>query len=176
MPFILSHHPECAYFSSDYITVRGVKLCIGCTFVFSSAVLFVIIDIIWHVWSLFLVTHWELLLLLAVIELVYYAGFGKNIKSFKILSKISLGILYASVVLAIYHTNLPELIKWYVLFLTYMLMNASIIGIRLYKVTKTCKKCPMYKDYPLCDGFKQIMLRLEKDGFVEILERENVSQ
>jgi len=53
-------------------------------------------------------------------------------------------------------------------FLIYMLLNAIVAVTRVYKNEKTCMKCPMYKDYPLCDGYGELVRAWVREGFARI--------
>jgi len=169
MPYLTSHHPECDYYRDDYLTINGVKLCVGCTFGYSTAIIILIIDFVTKFWrnistiSLFFLVSFSLL-----IELIYYSGLLKN-KYFKIISKIFLGVLASIVILEILYSSLREPFKLILAFVAYGLINNTLTGIRLYRIEKTCRKCPMYNDFPLCNGFKEIIEKLERDGYVKLV-------
>lgn len=169
MPFILSHHPECDQYKNDYIIVKGVKLCIGCTFVISTALLMFIIDLFVDLWGLYLVKYHVLFLVLGLsIEALYYTGLGRENKKIKIFSKIVLGAIIACIFIYILHANASTTAKAITFIYTYMLINAIISGTRIIHIERKCKKCTEYKDFPLCSGFRELLLKLENRGFVKI--------
>lgn len=168
-PFITSHHPDCGHFKGHYIVIRGTKLCIGCFFTFTTAVVVILFHVFVGIWR-FIPKDPLLFILAAVVYLALYVVgiFGRNMK-LKIVSKIVFGFIF--VVILIYIYELPytsDFIRIAVTILVFMMVNYVIGGIRSYKMLKVCDGCAEKVDFPFCSGFKAIINKLIDDGFVEV--------
>lgn len=166
--FLLSHHPSCEYYRNDYIEIRGVKLCIGCFFTTPVVIILVLLDIFDNFWEMIYPFILAIVLSLILIQALYYLNILGRSKLAKVFSKITLGVLYSIILLYPMHLPLRYFFRVMLTFLTYMLLNATIASIRVYKNEKTCRKCPMYRDYPFCDGYRELVEKWIHEGFAKI--------
>ncbi len=165
-PFILSHHPSCGKFDDHVFTVRGVKFCIGC---FTSFPAFFIAFAIGYFtgWGEYVSIGIGLLLMsLLATPYLLYKGLKLRSKGFNMFSKASFGVAFAvySFIVLNYFPNIT--IAFLLVFYTGSLLTAIINLKRVVEMENICKKCPMYKDFPRCDGFMDIIEKLERDSFL----------
>lgn len=166
--YLLSHHPSCDYYRNDYVEFRGVKLCIGCFFATPTVIIFILLDISLGIWDVISPRLSLIVPILILVQVYYYLNVSRWVKITKIVSKICLGILYAIILLYPLHLPFNYLFKFMITFLLYMLLNAFIAVTRIYKDWKKCMKCPMHKDYPLCDGYKDLVKSWIREGFAKV--------
>ncbi len=173
MPFTTSHHPECRHYEGHYIKIGRYKLCIGCTFTYPTILAVLLIHKYTDVTRKIFSMGWEFLAALTMMYIVLYAFkiFDKHI-AIKIASKIYLGTTLTLIIL--YTVNkLPyqKPINIVIAILLYLFLANTLSAIRGYKIVKTCRKCDQWHRFPLCEGFKNILEKLEKEGFVLIRSR-----
>ncbi len=164
--YLLSHHPSCEYYRDDYVEFRGNKLCIGCFFTIPTVILVFILDLSLGVWALISRYIYHIILILLLVEILYYFNLLGKRKIVKIFSKIGLGLLYALLLLYPLYLPVSSLAKGILFGLVYMLLNSLIGVIRVYRNERKCRNCPMYNDYPFCDGYRDLIQRNIKAGFV----------
>jgi len=170
MPFTLSHHPECKKYLGHYITVGRYKLCIGCFFGYTSAVAFIILHIFYGLLSFALNVRFLFFAFLIFLFLYASKVFDRHL-ILKISSKIYISFIMVAIILDVYYlADATRTIRIVMAFLAYSMMNIVLTGIRGYKMVRTCRKCEQWKDFPLCDGFINIVRKLQEDEFVEVIE------
>lgn len=166
-PFILSHHPDCVYFKDHYFSVKGVKLCVGCftayptfLFVFLSGYFFKVFSFLSFRTSLIV----SLLLVLPYV--IYRFERFHHSKKFNVLAKASFAVAFAILFNALLNAPVPSWYSWLLIILIGGLVNSVFNALRAFKMEKVCKSCPMYSEFPRCDGFIEIIEKLERDGFL----------
>ncbi len=165
-PFILSHHPSCGKFDDHVFTVKKVKFCIGC---FTSFPAFLLAFTVGFFTGLgeYINLHLGLILLLMFsAPYILYKALKLRSKFFNMFSKASFGVSFAifSFILLNYipNTTLAFLLVFYVGSLITAIINLK----RVIEMENICKKCPQFKDFPRCEGFREIIEKLERDSFL----------
>ena len=173
MPFILSHHPLCdKYSKGHYITVGKYSLCIGCTFTYPTIIILLLLNSAFNIMEIFLINP-ILIAIISIAFLAMYASglFDKSIKA-KILSKIYLGTIVTSIMLYVYYSITSSIVvRVYLTFLVLMVFLNTFSTLRGVKILWICRSCEQWDRFPFCDGFRDIVQRLIKDGFAECLKR-----
>ncbi len=178
MPFVLSHHPECEKFSENhYITIRGIKLCIGCFFTIPTIVGLVLLQGIFHYWRL-IPTSLAFAVVggVSMIQVCAFLDVGKGSLGWKLFTKIAHGIGFVAVFLLIFRLPIAEVWKWIFSYVFYFTTGSLIGFIRAYRMDAVCSNCPEYAAFPMCYGFTHILERLQTHGFIEVTKREKTHQ
>ena len=168
-PFITSHHPDCNRFRGHYITIRGVKLCIGCFFSLSTALVVLLYHIVFGVWTLFPKNIIIYIISALVYATLYASGlFGKS-KALKILSKIVFATIFVIILIYVYGLPYPSsYMRILMTLIVFVSVNYIVGAIRLYGMFKVCDRCPEKELFPFCSGFKEIVDRLISDNFARL--------
>ena len=161
---LLSHHPNCEYFSKHVYHVRKYRLCIGCfTFYPSIAItiIFTLLFIDLNYFNLLLIFNLSYIFMLPVI-----LNFLKltKFRVLKIFSKISLGIGIGLYIVAIFVLPFHILIKIFTI-LEINIFVGVIAYIRSIHIQKECKKCDYQGDWDSCPGMKPVRDKLYAHGF-----------
>ena len=170
-PFITAHHPECKYYRNHYISIFGVKLCIGCTFTLLTAIP---ILILFFTIGLPFIEDVIQLLVLIIILLIFEIPLklmDKNKISVKIIRKLILGIILSFSFIVILSLRLPLIYVGSLLWLYYNILSILFIVSRIRKYQSICKKCEFYDNFPFCPGFEKQILRLERNKFTELIQK-----
>lgn len=166
-PFLLAHHPLCSYFEDHVITVRGHKLCMGCTFLLPSFFL-----------SLFIFMYTDLLVLLSITYRIILAlglmscqlssliEFKKSQKKFKIILKALTGIGFAILTSTIFILTLNFYLKIIILGIIYYSTVGAWGYHTLKHLTVTCQACDYHGNWKVCDGFRDIYKKLLEHNFI----------
>ena len=167
-PFILSHHPSCVYFKDHYFSVRGVKLCIGC---FTAYPTFLFVFLLGYFFKIFSFLSFRTSLAVSVFLLVPYMIYRfdrfHGSRKFNVFAKASFGASFAILFNAFLNAPVPSWYSWLLIILIGGLVNSIVNALRVLKMEKVCKSCPMYSAFPRCDGFIDIIEKLERDGFLK---------
>lgn len=174
MPFLLSHHPNCdTYRENHYITVKGIKLCIGCFFTYPPALLLILVQVLFFPYWYFLPIKIILSLLIGIIflQILAFLDVGQERIKWKIFTKISLGGGFVLVFMLIFRSPFSTLSKFALSYLFYLLTGSIIGFIRAYQMDSTCSECNSYSSFPMCPGFQNILESLQKNEFIELSQR-----
>ena len=175
-PYLLAHHPICKYYEDHFVTVKGKKLCIGCTFLIPSFFLGVGVFLFTplinssflyyiNLQTLFLVS-----LILSASQLVpsIVKRFKKSKKIKAVLKTVS-GLGFALIVYVILKTPVqsqhPLLIHLLYLFLIYYVFVFPYGFFKIRNITKTCTSCEFKGNWEICDGFRDFYRRMYEENF-----------
>ena len=179
-PFILSHHPECDFYRDHYVEFRGLKFCIGCFFGVIPAFITFLLIIFSSLWiSIGEMTASMVTISFLILGVMFSIFKGKS-KIIKILSKIFLahGLVFLILthyyyISAIYLKS--DIFRIVTTVLLYIFLLQIYYAIRFISDYNTCKRCNQFHQYPLCDGFRNLIIRLKEERFLEIVEEEGRS-
>lgn len=107
-----------------------------------------------------------LTILLVVPYVVYRFERFHHSKKFNVFSKACFGVAFAILSVAILNLPLPTWYSWLIVIMIGGLVSNIVNSLRVFKMERVCKKCPMHDMFPKCDGFKSIVEKLERDGFL----------
>jgi len=141
-PMILSHHPPCETYKNHTINIGKLKLCIGCTIGYSSAILSIIlIKILYDRNSFGLIPILILGIIFSLAQLLSLTSITE-VKSIKILQKFLIGTGSGFIIIFLYLTiNLPVIFKFVVIFVCISILVFPI-GLLHYRTSsKTCENC-----------------------------------
>jgi len=145
-PMILSHHPPCETYKNHTINIGKLKLCIGCTIGYSSAILSIIlIKILYDRNSFNLIPLLILGIIFSLAQLLSLSSITE-VKSIKIIQKFLIGTGSGFIVIFLYLTiNLPEIFKLIVIFICISILVIPI-GLLHYRTSsKICENCEIKK-------------------------------
>ncbi len=145
-PMILSHHPPCETYKNHTINIGKLKLCIGCTIGYSSAILSIIlIKILYDRNSFNLIPILILGIIFSLAQLLSLSSITE-VKSIKIIQKFLIGTGSGFIIIFLYLTiNLPEIFKLIVIFICISILVIPI-GLLHYRTSsKTCENCEIKK-------------------------------
>lgn len=149
-PFILAHHPACERFKDHIVKIRGVCICRGCLFVYSTAIVSLILfnlpgkPSLLPYWGYFVLSF--LFFFFSVIRKFYplKTNLGENI------SRIFLGLtLSLSITSAIKAPSFQIKITLIVIIIIVWSIYNGLNGMRTINI---CRKCPEYNTFPKCSG------------------------
>jgi len=170
-PILLSHHPNCKYFSEHVYHIGRYKLCIGCFTYYPTIVITIILSLIFFEMTLdtiYIMFYTSFLfflpLILNALELTKY-------KILKIFTKISIGIGTGWFILGVIFMPFFPIIMKIFLILEVNFFTGVIAYIRANRLEKDCKKCKYKKDWRNCPGMKEIMENLYLHGFKNVEKR-----
>lgn len=177
MPFLTAHHPMCQYYIDHYFKIGKLKICIGCVITIPTFSLILAYHFVYNIWML-IPYHlfWYVIITLIVFLVLYHIGLHmgleNKVKFLKIVSKVIMGVLLGLAV--IYVLSIP--MKSYFLnllfaLIVFSLINGAYSSIRNFKIYRTCSRCSQFKEFPLCDGFRDIVEKLLINGFISIEKR-----
>ena len=141
-PMILSHHPPCETYKNHTINIGRLKLCIGCTIGYTSAILSIILTkILYDRNSFNLIPILIIGIILSLAQLLSLTSITE-VKSIKIIQKFLIGTGSGLIIIFLYLTiNLPEIFKLIVVFICISILVIPI-GILHYRTSSgTCEKC-----------------------------------
>ena len=163
-PILLGHHPSCKRYNSDVFIIGGLRLCIGCSVMYPT---FILSTMIITLLFFFGYVHWYLLLILTPIFYstlaLKYLGVT-SLKPVKALVAFYLGIGLACFLWGALFT------PYGVFFLIplFMIVNIAVAYSAKYRKQsfyKKCKKCAYKMNWVRCPGMKDIIKKLDADGF-----------
>ena len=166
-PLLLSHHPNCHYFSDHVYHLGKYKLCIGC-FTFYPTIAITIITLVaffeFSIINLMLVFISAFIFFIPIILNIF--NLTKN-KFLKILSKVSIGIgtglLIVSTILLPFHILIKISLLIEINFIT-----GVIAYIRAKHVKEICTKCEYEANWDGCPSMKPIMDNLYEHNFKKL--------
>ncbi len=163
-PILLSHHPDCDFFSNHVYHVGKKKLCIGCFTYYPTIVITIILTLI------FIELTLTNLIVLFISSFICFLAVFLNVlkltktRFLKIISKILIGIgagffIIAAIFLPI-HIFLKIMMIWEINF-----FGGLISFIRTKGIEKYCRNCEYKKDWDNCSGMKHIRDKLYEHEF-----------
>ena len=141
-PIILSHHPLCGEFDDHVFRIRGRYVCIGCTTVYPSALVALLL-----LWVLN-VSSFEITFPIA------FSSFALNLIRFlskshrySALFNVFLGVSLGASVLAVIHSSGSLQLAAVLLVLSVTIIFSYAKGNR---VLAKCRSCERYREWPSC--------------------------
>ena len=145
-PMILSHHPPCERYKNHTINIGRLKLCIGCTIGYTSAILTIILTkILYDRNSFNLIPILIIGIILSLAQLLSLTSITEK-KSIKIIQKFLMGTGSGFIIIFLYLTiNLLEIFKLIIVFVCISILIIPI-GILHYRTSsRTCEYCEIKK-------------------------------
>lgn len=174
-----AHHPVCSRYKNHYFTIGNIHLCVGCTSVYTT---FVISLILFLKYQFFFIEHFiilPLLFLYAVIISMLHVVFKPEKKVIKAFSRASLGLGGAAYITMIIFVN-----KWYIALILGLM---AFIMVLLYGELRKganlalCQTCPMKYHDPPCDPILNTERKMAKlnrliDEQIEMLSQRRANR
>ena len=174
-PYLLAHHPICKYYEEHFITIKGKKLCIGCTFLIPSFLFSVVIFLFTSIPTiLFNSINLQNLFLIGLILatsqlLIHFLRVLKRSKKVKSLLKVISGVGFGLIVYVILKIPIqsehPLITRLIYLFLIYYVFVFPYGFFKIRNITKTCTACKFRGDWDICDGFKDFNKKMYEENF-----------
>ncbi len=169
-PLLLSHHPNCHYFSDHVYPLGKHKLCIGCFTFYPTVAITIIILVIFFALSVFnlvLMFFFSFIFFIPIILNIFNLTKNKFLKTF---SKVSIGIgtglLIISTILLPFHILLKISLLIEINFIT-----GVIAYVRAKHVKEICSKCEHEANWDDCPAMKPIMDKLYEHRFKKLKEK-----
>lgn len=169
-PLLLSHHPDCRYFSDHVYHVGKHKLCIGCfTFYPTIAITIIILAMFFELSmvNLSLMFLFSFIFFIPIILNIF--NLTKN-KFLKTLSKVSIGIgtglLIISTILLPFHIFIKISLLIEINFLT-----GVIAYVRAKHIKEICSNCEYEANWDVCPVMKPIMDKLYEHRFKKLKKK-----
>jgi len=163
-PLLLSHHPICDEFNSHFIKVGKIKLCVGCFIGYPTVIIGIILL---GAFKLPALLGSELVLMIAFILMSTFILTPLNLTrllSVKILQKILIGLGSCFLFYYIWMLPNPFLINFVLFLISFGALSALLNLYHFLGIHSTCKKCSFAGEWENCPGFKEINIRLDKNG------------
>ena len=174
-PYLLAHHPICKYYEQHFITIKGKKLCIGCTFLIPFFLFSVVIFLFTSIPTiLFNSINLQNLFLIGLILatsqlLIHFLRVLKRSKKVKSLLKVISGVGFGLIVYVILKIPIqsehPLITRLIYLFLIYYVFVFPYGFFKIRNITKTCTACEFRGDWDICDGFKDFNKKMYEENF-----------
>ncbi|MHA1205756.1 MAG: hypothetical protein ACTSSL_12630 [Candidatus Heimdallarchaeaceae archaeon] len=155
-----AHHPTCSVYINHYFNIGGLKLCVGCTSLYSALIIEMILYFIFRSIIESYVIYVTIIGLIgfsaALIQ--YFAKFEN--KWIKAVFRFILGIGIGSYLIIVFITP-----KWW---LQLILASILILSGALYNIMRGkaniqyCDMCPLHDAEPYCDPFENTRIKTEK--------------
>lgn len=150
---MLSHHPSCGRFGHHVVTIGRYDICMGCLFVYPTALVTMLILFSQrsNMSYLPLFALGCVLFFVAVARRLFWKGLRN--KPVHAMFRMILGVSFGSVVMAAIFAP--------TLFLKGILAMAIIAAWSAYQVggwfgiKAECRSCPRYRSFPKCEGMEQ---------------------
>ena len=161
---VTSHAPDCREYRGEFLRIGRLKLCVGCFVSYPLAILIVVSYLIFgNVLGIPFYAYIVFGAIFGMFQVLNLLNVSKHPVS-KVIVKICLGIGLGLITIGVFTIPL-HLIFRIVIFFFLVNIARAIGGFRLQRMEKICKKCPQYDNWYYCEGFKEVTLKLEKNGF-----------
>jgi hypothetical protein len=141
-PIILSHHPICGEFDDHLFKIRGRYVCIGCTTVYPSAIITMVLFSIMNISSFDIV--FPIALSCFLVYLMKMFGKGHRLAlPFNVILGVSVGTSILSAINAPKDIQLPVIVIGIVVAISFSFFKGR-------RVLKRCKRCSRYPEFPSC--------------------------
>ncbi len=175
--YLLSHHPNCAFFDHDVYHLFGKRICLGCSIAYPTAIMIILTSFLmkWYGSIPEILFHQDLLLVASLIfgsfQFIKYQGLSFS-KPLNIFIKLSLGISLGGLVIWIF--TLPiHFVLQILLFVLSFVMVQFIGTLRFRNIRITCADCIYHGDWDICQGFRNIN---RYEDFKHITDRRNLEK
>lgn len=155
-----AHHPTCSVYKNHYFNIGGLKLCVGCTSLYSALIIEIIL---YFVYSSFFVNYIVYVTIIGLIgfsvAVIQYFIKPEN-KWIKAMFRFILGIGIGSYLIIVLITP-----RWW---LQLILGSILILSGALYNIMRGkanvqyCDICPLHNAEPYCDPFENTRIKAEK--------------
>ncbi|MFW9997481.1 MAG: hypothetical protein ACFFD4_35905 [Candidatus Odinarchaeota archaeon] len=173
--YVIAHHPLCNHYGDHVYSIRGRKICRGCTCQYSGIVSGLVITLVGNYYSWWLtVTDFILgLILYAMIApTVFFSLFNIKYHWIKDISRFMLGIAITwSFILFILTTS--NLIRLWIL-INFLPGTVFFCYLRDKRNSEICMKCEEYSTKPYCSGLEAYVTAGDVKYDEETTEKMNV--
>lgn len=169
-PLLLSHHPNCHYFSDHVYHVGKHKLCIGCfTFYPTVAITIIILALFFDLSMLNLMLMFLFSFIFFIPIILNIFNLTKN-EFLKTLSKVSIGIGTGLLIISTILLPLHIIIKIFLL-IEINFLTGVIAYVRSKNIKEICTKCEYEANWDDCPAMKPIMDNLYDHKFKKLKEK-----
>ena len=152
---LISHHPSCERFSHHVVKVGKHHVCMGCLFVYPSALVTILAILMVR---LYLVLPFVQVVVLASVTFAIavarrYLWKGLRNKAVHLLFRLVLGVSLGCAVMGIVLATTVVLRADLAVALVVGWMAYQLGG--YFSMKAECRSCPGYRSFPRCDGVKR---------------------
>ncbi|MHB8633682.1 MAG: hypothetical protein ACYDBQ_06935 [Thermoplasmatota archaeon] len=147
----LAHHPLCAWFADDVVTLAGLRVCSGCLAAWPAFALS--IPLAWHFVALKAVTPLMGVAVGAVLGVPQLASYvWRGSRSQRAVTKAAGGAGLALLAVGAAALRLPLAVDG-VLLAALAAAFVALQALRARSLLRTCGRCPWARDWERCPGF-----------------------
>ncbi|MHA1973173.1 MAG: hypothetical protein ACTSW1_09280 [Candidatus Hodarchaeales archaeon] len=176
-PFFLSHHPDCEDYRSHVLTIGSIKLCQGCSAMYSGLILLIL-----TVWTRVVILPERDFIFVFLTGFLFffptllhlYWSFSPRIirLTVRFLGGISIGLLFWSAWIFSEFINVPVVYASPVKFISTLVFFSIYFGMQNIHVVKArthcTKACSSSQESPYCTGFQSFWERISKINNIDL--------